>query len=99
MGGDSLMPSDSWRDRLRAEIIAELNKYTDGELVQVAWMEFEDWDAPPDPKGQLLRDLQEAEQQLQSTVVLSREGRRRMKMFLYNKKKQDGETKRRRKGH
>jgi hypothetical protein len=76
------MPSD---DDLRDEIYG----YSDLDLVQVAWEEWADFDADERIKAQLGSDLREAERQITEHVVLSMQGRGRLRKFVFNKRRQD----------
>lgn len=74
---------------LREAINAEIYAYEDEELVQQAWMELAAWQVDLTIKDDVARDIQEAEDQLSQQVVLSTEGRRRLRMFLAEKRFQE----------
>ena len=73
------------RDDIRAGIL----RYEDDELVQQAWDEFAAFEARDDVKEPLRRDIEDAERHLRDAVVLSGEGRGRLRNFLYTKRRQD----------
>jgi hypothetical protein len=83
------MPRDSGDEKLRHELLEVINRYEDRNLVQIAWAEFETWDVGEDVKGDVRDDLVEAERQLDEQLVISREGRRRLRMFLFNRRLQE----------
>lgn len=74
-----------WRERILAEIIA----YEDDELIQQAWNDFAEWEASDKAKEDLERDLKDAVRQLSDLVVLSQQGRGRLRSFLFTKRVQD----------
>lgn len=76
-------------DRCRDDIRAEVNAYEDDELVQTAWDEFDQFAATQDVKRDIESDLREAEEELSRHVVLSRQGRGRLRSFVLNKRLQD----------
>lgn len=67
----------------------EINRYTDAELVQVAWQEFAYWSAAPEIKAMVERDIREAEQQRLEEQVLTPEGRGRLRKFILTKRRHD----------
>ena len=80
-----------WQERLRAEI----HQLEDSELVQAAFDEYwEDFgandDIDPIVRRQTLEDLREAKRELDVQIVLSTEGRGRLRSFLFNERRRCG---------
>lgn len=74
---------------LREVINAEIYAYEDEELVQQAWMELVAWQVDDAIKQHVTQDLEGAERELARQVVLSKEGRRRLRTFLSEKRFQE----------
>jgi hypothetical protein len=72
-----------------------INAYEDEQLVEVAWNELDRWKAEETVKLHVRKDLEEAEWQLRQAVVLSPEGRNRLRRFIFNVRSHNGKRRRR----
>jgi hypothetical protein len=76
------MSNERERERLRSEINRRMNKLEDEQLIELAWSEFDAWKAKTKTKEVYREQLQEAQRQLNEEVVISREGRQRVRRFI-----------------
>ncbi len=66
------------------DLSREINAYEDERLVEIAWRELDRWSADDAIKQGVREDIEEAESHLNQEIVLHREGRSRLRRFIFN---------------